>query len=301
MANRVSTTQLFHRSRTELREAQDRLGETARKASTFKEIDVPSKDATGWVRAKGIKDELSVNNNIAKNAEMANHFLAATEDILASVQEYVGQAHKGGLAAAGDVTADSPAAREAILAEVKGLYRSTIQVLNSRYSNRTLMGGQKTLGPAFDAQGKYLGDNGQILVEVQQGIKVPINIDTRKAVFGEGLERGTNILGAFQRLIHGLEENDKDVIRGTLEELNRSTDQISLIRSEIAASMSQIERSVGLHESDKVHKLDVAAQIEEADAVKVFSDLARDQTTLNAAMSTAEKLLSDLPRGLPFK
>ena len=50
-----------------------------------------------------------------------------------------------------------------------------------------------------------------------------------------------------------------------------------------------------------VAELDEAYQTQDADAIKVFSDLARDHTVLQASISTTQKLLNDNPTDLFYR
>ncbi len=151
------------------------------------------------------------------------------------------------------------------------------------------------------SKGKYLGDKGSIEIEVAKGLKIPINVSAEKAFLGEGVRNGTNILTTLQSLVKGLEMNNVEQIRGSIDELQKANEQISQVRGEVGARMNQIQRAVDNHVSSKIDTLDSISKIEEADAIKVFSELARDQTVLKAAISTSQKMLSENPTDILFK
>ena len=96
-------------------------------------------------------------------------------------------------------------------------------------------------------------------------------------------------------LIQGLATHNPDLVGGSLEVFTKATDQLSLSRTQLAGSSLQIERSIESIALGKIQQLDAIAQIEEADPIKVFSDLARDQTVLRAALESSHKIMSESP------
>src|SRR5262249_42557447 len=129
----------------------------------------------------------------------------------------------------------------------------------------------------------------------------PVNIPAKQVIQGEGIKGGVSIPEVLARLATGLETNDTQLIRSTLDDLTQAGDQLSLGRSQIGARMSEIERAVNAHEEQKIENLDDISKIEEADAIKAFSDLSRDQTVLRAAIATTQKVLNDDPINAFFR
>jgi flagellin-like hook-associated protein FlgL len=102
-------------------------------------------------------------------------------------------------------------------------------------------------------------------------------------------------------LIDGLQKNETTLINSTIEDFTKAIDQISLARGEIGSKMAQIQRAIGTQENIKVDGISTISQIEDADSVKVFSDLARDRTVLQAAIATSQKLINENPTDTFFK
>jgi flagellin-like hook-associated protein FlgL len=102
-------------------------------------------------------------------------------------------------------------------------------------------------------------------------------------------------------LIDGLKANDIERIRGSLDGLKKSTDQLSTGRTELAGKQQEVARALETAATTGIEKKDAVSKIEEADAVKVFSDLARDQTVLRAAMDTSHKILTETSVDVLFK
>lgn len=300
MPSRISTSQIFSNAQSHVAQAREREVSSSEKASTMKELVRPSQNPSGYVTASTLKDDLSIRDTIAKNASMATHVLNTTDTVLGQMQEYVQKAHELAVAAAG--TDDTGTAyRKHALTEMKAIFDGAVQVLNTRYGNRTLFAGLKSQGPAFDAQGKFVGDSNLFEIEISRGLVVPIGISAERAFQGKGMENGVDILSTFQGLIQGLQADDALLVREALDPLMKANDQMSLSRSELAARMNQVDRAIADHTTSSVDSKDAISKIEDADAIKVFSDLARDQTVLQAAMSTSQKILSSDPSDILFK
>jgi len=292
MPARIATSQLFQRAQDNVANARQKELVSAEKAATGRELVRPSQNPSGFIIANSTRDQLLARETMAKNASMATKTLTVTENILAQLQDVTQRAYELAVAASGSGVT-SAEQRQFAKGELDTLYESVIQTLNTRYGSRTLLAGYRADGPAFDFQGNFLGDDGIIEIEVAPETKVAVNIQAQRAIMGEGDENGINIIEVFQRLMKGLALNNDNMIHGTLEDFAHANDQLSQFRGEIGAQMGQIYRSLDSHEAIKVESLDTISRVEDADAIKVFSDLARDQAVLQAAISTSKSLLSE--------
>lgn len=300
MPHRISTSQIFSNAQAHISAAREKEVASANKAATQKELTRPSQAPAEWTVAANLKNDLSVRDTIAKNARFANSFLTASENTLAQLQELVGRAHELTINASGSATV-GPGQFHHVLPEVEGLFQTVIQTVNTQFANRYVFGGYKSQGSAFDSEGNFLGDDGKIEVEIDRNLKVPVNLSGSQIILGQGLERGVNLMETFQTLLGGLREGNVDEVRGSLEGLNRMVEQLSLGRTQIAGSMSDIQRALNSHDVNEEQSRKVISETEDADPVKVFSDLVRDQTVLRAAMETNRKVLNEDPLDILLK
>ncbi len=298
--SRVSTGQMYTNAQNHVAAARDKEQISAEKAGTQKEINRPSQDPSGWMLANNLKDDKSVREIISKNAGVANHVLAATETIFEQAQQYVGRAYELAIANSG-TSLGGPVGRLGALEEVKGIYDGLLQTLNFRFGSRTLLAGHQSQGPAFDAMGNFLGDSGVLAIDIDKDTQLPLTVSAERHILGQGELKGVNILTAFQRLMEGLGSDDSLLIQGTLEDMKSGIEQLSMARVEVGARMQIIDRALDRHATHLISTSDQVSKIEDADAMQVFSDLARDQIILKAAISTSEKILSQNPGDLLFK
>lgn len=292
--SRISTSQIFERTQRHVGQARERETQSAEKASTGRELVRPSQNPSGYLLSSNLKDDLATTRTMIKNAELGTRVLNMTENMFAQVQETMQRAYELGIASSGK-SVSSDAARQYTIGEIRTLRDAAIQLLNTRYGNRTLLSGFRSDGPAFDKEGNYLGDAGEISVEVGRDMKIPINITGARSVMGAGVKDGVNILLPLQMLVRGVETDNSELIHGSLELFNKANDQISLTRGEIGARLSLIDRTIKSGKEIEVSSIASISEVEDADAIKVFSDLARDRTALEAAISTGKKLITENP------
>lgn len=294
MPSRVSTSQVFSNAQAHISAAREKEAASASKATSQKEFTRPSQAPAEWTVTANLKDDLNVRETIAKNAQFANGFLTATENALAQVQELVGRTHELAIQASGS-SAVFPEQFHHLLPEVEGLFNNVVQALNTRFANRPLFGGFQTQHNSFSVDGKFSGDEGRIQVEIDRELKVPVNISGAQIILGKGLEKGINLIDTYQNLINGLKEQDMSSVRASLDGFADVIEQLSLGRTQIAGSMTEIQRALDTHQINQEQSQKVISEFEEADLIKVFSDLVRDQTVLRAAIETNRKVLNETP------
>jgi hypothetical protein len=135
--------------------------------------------------AAALKDDLSVSEIQHKNAELGTRVLGMTETVFTQLQE--GKrlaAHTNWLLPQAEkVHRAMP--REFGGGAIENIYQSVLQTLNTRYGNRTLLAGTSPSidKPAFDAAGNFMGDGGEISVEIGRGLRGSLSIYPLKKRF----------------------------------------------------------------------------------------------------------------------
>jgi flagellar hook-associated protein 3 FlgL len=297
MSTRVSTSQVFSSGLSHLSRLRGNEARTAEKAQTQKDVIKPSDNPTNWVRSQNLKAEISSADKTHTNASLAMHFMTAADTALSQVQQYVQSAHTLVVTAA-----DSNAERGPILDQIRALWESSLSAMNARYGGRSIFAGFQTLKPAFERDGEYVGDDGRIEIHLEPGMNtVPMNVSAEKFFLGDDLPEGTNLVDTFTGLIEALEDDDLDEIRAQLPNLLQLNEQMSAARAEVAGRMSQVKQAIEAFGVEKIETLDAISKLEDVDAMKVFSELAKDQTVLKAALDTNHKVLTETPADILFK
>ncbi len=103
---------------------------------------------------------------------------------------------------------------------------------------------------------------------------------------------GVNIFTVFKDFQDGLLKNDKALLNKSLEGLDGAFKQVLASRAIVGSRQNSVMANKELLDSLQINNLSLRSSIEDADTVKVFSELARNETLLNSTLETNKKLLT---------
>lgn len=197
---RISSQQIFSGGINRLQGINSNLVDTQQQISTGKKVNKPSDDPVAAARILKLDQELRRVDTYQRNANLADNrlkqeesALASSVDIIQRVRELTVQAGSGSL---------SPSDRESISAELKERLGQLANITNTRdASGEYIFSGFQGQTPAFAKDGagdwKYQGDEGQRVLEIDDGVTVPISdhgkgifVDVAKAISVTGSDDG---------------------------------------------------------------------------------------------------------------
>jgi flagellar hook-associated protein 3 FlgL len=168
-----------------LQKTRSELSELQNQATTQKRINKPSDDPTGVGMAMQNRTNIKNLQQYDRNIMFAKTFLENSELALTQVGDALVRAKELAVQGASDTNAGLP--RQTIATEVHQLYNTLVEAANRRYGERYIFGGFNTLQAPFDHDGNYLGDNGQIQIQNQQGQFMSMNLTGDQVFHGENL------------------------------------------------------------------------------------------------------------------
>ncbi|NWO06237.1 MAG: flagellar hook-associated protein FlgL [Alteromonadaceae bacterium] len=182
---RISSQQIFNGGINRLQGINSNLVDTQQQISTGKKVNKPSDDPVAAARILKLDQELRQNDSYTRNATLADNRLKQEEnslqssvDIIQRVRELTVEAGSGSL---------SPNDRQSIAAELKERLGQLANIANTQdASGEYIFSGFQGQTPAFAKDGfgdwKYQGDEGQRVLEIDEGVTVPIS-DHGKGIF----------------------------------------------------------------------------------------------------------------------
>ncbi|MCG8521695.1 MAG: flagellar hook-associated protein FlgL [Pseudomonadales bacterium] len=193
---RISSQQIFSGGINRLQDINSNLIDTQQQLSTGKKVNKPSDDPVAAARILKLDQELQRSETYGRNANLADNrlkqeesTLASAVDIIQRVRELTVQAGNGSLSAND---------RQSISAELKERLGQLANIANTRdASGEYIFSGFQGSTPAFaqndDGKWVYQGDEGQRVLEIDDGVTVPISdhgkgifVDVDKGVFAKG-------------------------------------------------------------------------------------------------------------------
>ncbi|MBJ6138064.1 flagellar hook-associated protein FlgL [Marinobacter litoralis] len=183
---RISSQQIFSGGINRMQDINSDLVKTQQQISTGKKVNKPSDDPVAAARILKLDQNLSRLETYQRNADLADNRLKQEEsalssaiDIIQRVRELTVQAGNGSLSAND---------RKSISSELKERLGQLADVANTRdASGEYIFSGFQGNSPAFvkeNGSWTYNGDEGQRVLEIDDGVTVPIS-DHGKGIFGD--------------------------------------------------------------------------------------------------------------------
>ena len=182
---RISSQQIFSGGINRLQELNTSLNNTQQQISTGKRVNKPSDDPVAAARILKLDQELSRVETYQRNVDLADNRLKQEEsalsssiDVIQRIRELTVQAGNGSL---------SPNDRRSISSELEERLGQLANIANTRdasgeYIFSGFQGSVQTFKQDPDGSWTYQGDEGQRVLEIDDGVTVPIS-DNGKDIF----------------------------------------------------------------------------------------------------------------------
>jgi len=183
---RVTDKMAFNQTTHNLSKNRSEMSDLQNQAATQKRINKPSDDPTASARVLANRTEERGSKQFIKNINIARSFLEATDQSLSELTETLVRAKELAIQQANDAGA-SGETRRSVAAEVGQMYAQAVQVGNRKLGERYIFAGYHTTKPPFDISGEYLGDDGDMKLQINKDAFVAMNISGDKVFMGQGL------------------------------------------------------------------------------------------------------------------
>jgi len=320
---RVSDNTNFGLVRETINRTKGRMEKLQTQSATLKKVNTPSDDPVGSSKILEIRTDKVNNEQFLMNAKLAEAQLNNSESALSELADVVVRAKEIALQQASGASANEDT-RLAVAEEITQMYQSAIGTANRRIGDRYLFGGYKTDQPPVDVNGKYIGDDGQMMIEVGRDVFISMNIPGHEAFNTNprveerpiDLETGNrtpasysasgqlnksgnegprpenvNIFEELQNLRIGLLTSDTDTIRNTLERFDQIHGRLNSMRAKIGSRVNGLQTMTQSLERQNITNAQLGSHLEDADMAQVVSDLAKEETVFRSALQSSNKLL----------
>ncbi len=177
---RVSDNTNFGLVRETINRTKGRMENLQTQSATLKKINTPSDNPVGSSKILEIRTDKVNNEQFLTNSKIAEAQLNNTESALSELADIVVRAKEIAIQQASGASANDDT-RLAVAEEITQLYQGAIGAANRRVGDRYLFGGYKTDRPPVSVDGKYVGDDGQMMVEVGRDVFIAMNLPGNEA------------------------------------------------------------------------------------------------------------------------
>ncbi len=172
---RVSDSMNYAKTKIALNKNRSEMSELQTQAASQKRINKPSDDPVGTTKLLSSRTDAKGIEQYLKNLDFAQTFLNFTDQSLEEMTNSLIRAKELALSQANDPSS-SEMTRKAVATEIRQLYNQALQVANRKLGNRFIFGGYGTTDAPFQADGAYKGDRGEIMIEINKGAYVAMNL-----------------------------------------------------------------------------------------------------------------------------
>jgi flagellar hook-associated protein 3 FlgL len=284
--SRVTETGSRTRVLANLQRALDRGQELQDQLSSGKQIRRPSDSPSGTVTALQLRGEVRATQQYARNADDGEGWLGVIQDTMSNVSAQVNKARDLTVQAlnSGAGTGQSD---EALAVEIDNLRASLIESANTKFMNRPVFGGTTAGSVAYDANGAYVGDDGQTTRTVGSNTKLRVDT-TGPEAFGTG---DTQLFAVLKDISDKIRSGDKNGLNQSIQNLDSAGDLLKSTLSDVGARYNRITQ---MKQSAQDRLLTVTSQlsdIEDVDLPKTIMELQVQQTSYQAALAASAKVI----------
>ena len=300
---KISTSQMFDNSVTQMNRQQAKVAEMQAKLASGKQLINASDDAEKSNVIQRLKSAMSRNDMYEKTLDRADNRLAAEESALISAENILQRIRQ--LAVSGNTDTLSISEKEIIAGEINSLSEELLSLANTKDAN----GNYVFAGSSVDSEAFALDDNG---VVVYQGDKTQTSVDVsdqRSLVLNRpGDEVFVSVdrladdgeitkIGFFEMLSDFTaaltEDNDTNLARG-LEEITTVTENISMSLADLGSRMNSVGTQRDILEDTKMRYQDLLSNEEDLDYASAVTKLSAELLSLEAAQASFANLSVEL-------
>ncbi len=304
---RVTEGTNFEMVRESMRRSKEKMENLQSQASTMKKLNRPSDDPVAAAKIMEIRTDKSNQEQYQVNSKMAQTFLSNTDGALADLSEVLIRCKEIaiGQSSVGSTSEDT---RTSVAEEVAQLLRHAVSIANRRIGDRYLFGGYKTQKSPVDPEGRYLGDNGQMMIEIGDDVFISMNVpgldvfntepkqlqcsdEGYKEAYPEAGPENVNYFDEIQKLRIGLLSGDLEGIRDTLERFDQLNAKLVATRSKLGSRLQGLQYTSQAIERHNINNAMLGSSLEDSDMAQVVSDLSKEENVFKSSLATSKRLI----------
>lgn len=323
---RVSDQTNYGVVRDSIQRSKSRMENLQMQNATLKKVNKPSDDPVGSAKLLEVRTDKVNNEQFLNNAKLAENYLNNTDHAMEDLSEIVMRAKEIAIGQASGASSTQET-RIGVAEEIKQLFERAVATGNRRIGDRYLFGGYKTTAPPVDADGKYQGDRGEMMIEIGREVYIGMNVPgvdvfntqphasgdmhrieheelkqqdpekeaKRTLASDDGIsevgKQNINIFQELKGLRIGLLSGDINAIRGSLERFDELQGKVLATRAKIGSRINGIQGSTTALERHNITNAQLTSGIEDADMTQVVSDLAKEETVFKSSLASSKHLL----------
>jgi flagellar hook-associated protein 3 FlgL len=285
MLTRVTNQTLMMSAQRNLAVNKTDLARLQDQAADLKAIRRPSDNPSGAAAALQVRGQQAATAQYERNIENGRGWLTTVDSALSNTTDILRRVKDLTLQGSNDTL--SPAGREGLAAELKGLGNDLLEQANTSFMGRNVFAGNSDTDTAFTktATVVFHGTDSPVTRRIADGTTVRVDADGA-AVFGAGPGNAFELIDTIVRdLRSGANPSDK------LAAIDQRMETVLAQHAEVGARDAQIQRAQEVNMQQQGALEARRADIEEVDMGKAFLELQLQQRNYSAALAVTAKVL----------
>lgn len=289
---RISERQRYRVTNNRVGRARQSNVDMLEKISTLKRINKLSDDPSGAAKSIRYRDRIDNLDQFKSNIEFSKGYLDKTETAIQTMADNLMRAQELAISLS-NATYDA-SSRDAGSKELKQIMNEIVNQANTTYAGRFIFSGFRTNTPSMGSEGRYLGDDGAMFLQVDDGDFRQINMQARylfEATEGERDQGHFNMVDALDILHSGLTDNNIDNIRIGMKELNHQIQKTTSYQATLGSLYHALESGENKVSNETIQAKEILSKVEEVDMFKASSDFHRSESILQSTLLASNKML----------
>jgi flagellar hook-associated protein 3 FlgL len=271
-----------------LSNSYERLGKYQEQLATGKKISRPSDDPVVAMKGIAYREDLARVKQYQRNIGEVHNWIDSADDALDKVGLALQRVQELVVQASTDTA--TPEDRKKIADEIDQIQKHIVDVANTKVGGKYIFNGADTKNPLFigypgETGFAVNGNQGDVEIEVFDGIKLDVNIDG-KTLF-------TGIIGMLDNLKTALNDPNStgSTIDGYLSQVEAQQDALLSARSELGAKQNRVEMMENRLSTQEEIATKLMSNNEDIDYEKTITDLISQESVHRAALSVGARII----------
>ena len=295
---KISTSQMFDNSVTQMNRQQSKIAEMQAKLASGKQIVKASDDAEKSAIIQRLQTAIDRQTVYERSLDMADNRLAAEESALMSSETILQRIRE--LAVRGSTDTLSVADKEILANEVISLQEELKSLANTQDANGNyVFAGSAVQTRAFDINVDgdviYQGDKTQTSVDISDQRRLVLNrpgdevfASVERVVDGEDVE--ISFFKVVSDFAQALTNDDDDALALGLEEISKVTESMGSSLADLGARMITVDNQRGILEDTNLRYQDLLSNAQDLDYATAVTKLSEEILSLEAAQASFAKI-----------
>jgi flagellar hook-associated protein 3 FlgL len=291
---RVTESLKYSAVTTQLASLREQYLQTAQQSSSGQRVNAPSDDPIAAADNARVQASIGQTDAYRKTIAIVQSDAQLAESSLDSAGQVLQQALE--VAMSGSNSGTSADQRQALATQAQQLVAQMIAIGNAKGSEGYIFGGTQLDTAPFLADGTFVGNDEDHVVQVDGGQPTVVNASGARAFTSLG---GQDVIQTLQGLADALSSGDTNAVQTSLDGLQSAHSQVVQERARAGLITDRLTMTDSFLSQQSTDLQSRSSALTEIDPNAVFSKLNQLQTTIQQTVTVDQQLLQTTSLAIP--